>query len=905
MRTIDEALAQAAQHYQAGQFAPAEQICRQILQADPAHAYALHLLGLLALQARRWDDAVACCVAALRLRPDLVEVYNSLGVAFTERKQYAEALQSFQHALALNPDYADAHNNEGTIYKHMGQLQRAEASYRSALRFRPDFPQAHSNLGAVLALQGRLAEAAASYQAALSYWPDYFEARVSLGEGLKQMGRLEEAEGCYRAALRLRPNLADLHSNLGGVLAERGQLPEALDSFREALRLRPDLAAVHTNLGNLFKQMGNTAEAEASYRDALRHDPALPEAHNNLGLLLMVQGRPAESLACCQEAVRLRPDYHEAHANLGDVLKLLGRLDEAAASYRTALRIRPYFTQALNNLGALLAARGQYAESEQVFRDAVRLWPMSPEPHYNLGIAIAAQTRPEEALACYEQAMRLKPDYAEALNNTAFIYREQGLIDEAIVYNRKAAAVQPDQHYLYSNLLLTLHYPASYDPESVFAEHLRWGRQFEGANPRDTHSPPTPLPLGGEGSKMAASCPTPLPPSTGAEGSRSASIPSPLYSGERGRGEGARDPGRRLRIGYVSGDFREHVMGRYSEAVIAAHDRSQFEVFCYANVRTEDDYTQRIKAVADHWRSITDVSDAQAVQLIRADQINVLIDLAGHTAHNRVTVFAEKPAPVQVTHCGYADTTGLAAIDYRLTDPYCDPQGKTECYHTEKVVRLPEAHWCYAPQHTPELAPSPAQEGGAVTFASFNFPAKVTQPMIGLWARILQALPKARMVVQTGTGRMGDERVRAAFDKHGIAGDRVTLAAKVKSDEYYRRFGEVDICLDTYPYTGCNTTADALWMGVPVVTLAGPTCVTRLGVSAIVLAGLEDLVTETPDAYVETAVRLAQDLPRLRELRGQLRYRVKRTLGNVEHFTRQLEGAYREMWKSYCVAHGE
>jgi protein O-GlcNAc transferase len=215
-------------------------------------------------------------------------------------------------------------------------------------------------------------------------------------------------------------------------------------------------------------------------------------------------------------------------------------------------------------------------------------------------------------------------------------------------------------------------------------------------------------------------------------------------------------------------------------------------------------------------------------------------------------------------------------------------------------VYLPEAHWCYAPPPTPDVAPLPARESGTVTFGSFNNLAKVTEPIIGLWTRILHALPQARMIVQTGAGRAGDERVRAAFAKHGNAAGRVSLVRKVKSDDYYRRFGEVDICLDTYPYTGCNTTADALWMGVPVVTLAGPTCVTRLGVSAIVLAGLEDLVTETPEAYVETAVRLAQDLPRLRKLRADLREQVRRTLGDVPRFTRQLEAAYRDMWKRYC-----
>ena len=759
MATIAEALARAAQHYQAGQLAPAEQLCRQILQADPAQAKALHLLGLVAHRVGRWDEAIGCYNQALRLHPGLADIHNSLGAALAARGQFVEALASFEEALRQRPDYPEAHDNLGTAFKLLGRPGEAEASYRRALHLRPDFAQAHHDLGVVLALQNRLAEAVASFQEALRYRPDYLEALMKLADLQKQMSQGEDAEAHYRAALYLRPDLPELHYGMGAVLTERGEFAAALGSMREALRLRPDFAAAHHKLGFVFKHMGRLAEAESSYREALRCDPASPQHHNTLGLFLVEQSR----------------------------------------------------------------------------------W--------------------DEAVASFQEALRHRPDYAEALNNLGKCYREQGCLDEALACLRRAAELRPD---LYSDLLLTLHLAATYDPEATFAEHRRWAEQFLAGVP----------PLGGSGPNTAS----------------------------RRDSNTNRDPDRRLRLGYVSGDFREHVLGRYSAAVIAAHDRGQFEVFCYANVRREDTLTERISASADHWRSLVGLSDAQAVQLILADQIDLLIDLAGHIAYNRLGVFAQKPAPVQVTHYGYPHSTGLAAIDYRLTDSYCDPPGRTERFHCEKLERLPEASWCYVPGPSPEVGPLPAHEAGAVTFACLGTLAKVTEPMIGLWAQILQALPRARMVLRTGAGSAGDERVRAAFARHGVEKDRVTLAPKLSTEAYYRRFYEADICLDTYPYTGHTTTADALWMGVPVVTLAGPTCVTRLGVSTLVLAGLEDLVTESPAAYVETAIRLARDLPRLRALRGQLRDRVKSTLGDVERFTRQLEAAYREMWQTYCVS---
>jgi predicted O-linked N-acetylglucosamine transferase (SPINDLY family) len=350
----------------------------------------------------------------------------------------------------------------------------------------------------------------------------------------------------------------------------------------------------------------------------------------------------------------------------------------------------------------------------------------------------------------------------------------------------------------------------------------------------------------------------------------------------------------------VSGDFREHVMGRYSEAVIAAHDRSQFEVFCYANVRKVDDYSQRIRRMAEHWRSLADVPAGLAADLIRSDGINLLIDLAGHTGHNRLDVFARKPAPLQVTHLGYAASTGLVSMDYRLTDAYCDPPGQTEHWHTEKVARLPRTFWCFVPWPSPEVSPLPARRAGAVTFACVCTFAKVTEEMMTLWSEILTKLAESRLLLVTGAGRTRDAWVRSVFNAHGINPERLTLVPRQGTDAYLRLFQQVDIVLDVYPFTGLNTTADALWMGVPVVSRYGPTAATRQGLSVLSQVGLGDLAVPTAADYVETADRLARDLPRLRELRAQLRGRVRKTLGDVPRFTRELESVYRYIWQAYC-----
>ena len=633
-----------------------------------------------------------------------------------------------------------------------------------------------------------------------------------------QAGQLAHAEQLCRQVLLANPAQVNALHLMGMLAHLGGRWDEARAHYQEALRHNPDHVNALNNLGTVLNQLGRQEEAEASYRRALRVQPAFAQAHNNLGVLLAVQGRLAEAVDCYQAALQFAPDSADVLANLGDAYKRLGRAEEAAASYRSALRRGPH-AQAHINLGGLLLEQQQFEQAETLLRDAVRQWPQLPEPYYKLGLMLMTQGRSYEALDCY----------------------------------RKAVALVPGELLYASTLLFALHYPATYDPAATFAEHRAWGRQF-GETPAE-HQPLHPI---------------------------------------------DRDPERRLRIGYVSGDFREHVMGRYSEAVLGAHDHRPFEIFCYTTVTVEDERTRRIKGLCDHWRSLANGTDAQAAEIIRQDRIDLLIDLSGHTEGGRLGVFAAKPAPVLATHCGYPDTTGLGAIDYRLTDTYWDPPGQTERYHVEKLVRMPEAQWCYVPLGSPEITTLPARQPGAVTFACIGALAKVTEVIIGAWAQILARLPAARLIVVTGAGTAGDQRVRLAFERHGIGTARLNLMPRQSLDGYLRLLQQVDIVLDTYPYAGCNTTADALWMGVPVVTLAGPSCVTRLAVAALVRTGLQDLVTDSLSGYIETALRLAEDLPRLRQLRGQLRERMQRTLGDVERFTRQLEAVYRDMWRSYC-----
>jgi predicted O-linked N-acetylglucosamine transferase (SPINDLY family) len=746
----------------------------------------------------------------------------------------------------------------GEAAQALGQRDEAVESYRQTLRLKPENALAHNNLGIVLMDQGRLDEAVASCRQALALKPDYPEAHNNLGIALMDQGRLDESVAGYRKALELRPNYPEAWNNLGNALTRQDKVEDAAHAYRQALLLRPDYLKAQVNLGNLLRRAGRLDEAVAAFQQALLANPRHAPLHNELGITFMDQGKLDEAVGSYRQALLLHPDFPEAHNNLGIALMNQGHLAEAVALYRQALALRPDYPEGLNNLGNALARQQKRDEAAAAYRQAISLRPSYAEAHHNLGLALAARGKRDEAVASYERAVQLRPHYAEALNNLGNAYKDQGRIDEAIASYRKAVAARPGDAAIHSNLLYALHHRAGYSPDAVFAEHLVWARQHAGP---------------------AAPGPRPHP--------------------------GEPDPGRRLRIGYVSPDFREHVMGRYSEAVIRTHDRGGFEVFCYADVHNPDGMTGRIRAAADQWRSLVGLSDARAAELILRDRIDVLVDQAGHTGGNRLRLFARKPAPVQVSHFGYLYSTGLAALDYRLTDAYADPPGLTERYHTETVVRLPEVLWCYPPPPSPEVGSLPALEAGHVTFGSFNNLSKVTAEVIALWSRVLAAVPGSRLLVLAGAGRGGDERVRAAFARHGVREDRVTLVGRRGREEYFRLHHQVDVCLDTFPYTGCNTTADALWMGVPVVSLAGATCMARQGIAALAHVGLEGLVVQTPAAYVEAAVRLAGDLPRLRELRAGLRERMSRSpLTDVPRFARHLEEAYRGMWRRWCAGAG-
>jgi protein O-GlcNAc transferase len=599
-------------------------------------------------------------------------------------------------------------------------------------------------------------------------------------------------------------------------------------------------------------QAGNLTHAEHLYRQIIQANPAHADSWCFLGGACQAQGRLAEAEQHYRRAAQLLPAHPSAGDCLGVVVAMQGRLEEAAEIFQAVLRVRPTDAQLYNNFGYLRYQQHRLGEAVALFRQGLRIRPDSAEIHNNLGLALTDQGNLDLAIAHCRQAIQLRPDFALAHNNLGHFLLKRGRPDEALPSFREAMRLQPGLATSQSNYLFCLNYDPDADPDAVFADHCRWGQRQEATV--------SPLPHTNDPS-----------------------------------------PDRRLRVGYISPDLRIHPLARYFEPVLAHHDPKQVEVYCYAEVAVPDAVTRRMQALSHAWRLSWCRSDAEVAEQIRKDQIDILVDLAGHTAGNRLGILAHKPAPIQGTWLGYMNTTGLRTVDYRLTDRVLDPPGQP-VRDTEELVRLPSSFCCFAPPvDAPSVTPLPALRREHLTFGSLHNLFKLNKRVFDLWCQLLKTVPTARLLMfrDTLTGS-AQEYVRGQFIERGIAPERLDLRHGSSAPGYLGIYSEIDVSLDSFPFTGGVTTCEALWMGVPVLSLSGVRTAGRNAAALLTAAGLADWVVESPEKYTALAVRVASELDHLAEVRAGLRDRMKATLCDAGRFTRELEDAYRIMWRRWC-----
>lgn len=908
--------------YHTGEFSQMESATRALLEQYPESAFGWSVLGTaLQMQGKPALDALQKTVT---LTPDDPEAHCSLGNALQALSQFDAALSSYAHALELQPAFVEALSNMGGALQALDRLDEAAQCYERALLIRPDYALAHFNLGNTLKAQQNFEAAAASYRAALTLMPDDAEIHCNLGNVLHQLKHYEDAIISYRQALRCNPAYAMAHGNMGAALHELGRHDEAQASYRSALQLAPFDAEAHNGLGLSLQAVKQHKEAIASYRSALAWKPDFAAAHTNLGRALLILDQPDEAADSYRKALALRPHDAVAHSHLalalqaaghiqeaeqahqsaiglapeeiavlhfyGNFLKQEKRHDEAEAVYRAALLIDNTDVAVYNALGMCLQATGKLDQAIAVYREilaidansaiaycnigsaqqakkllhearesylhALRLEPEFAGAHFNLGSCMMENGQLEEAIESYTRALAIEPLYREAHVNMSAALSNLGRIDDAIEQCRVALSLNPAWETVHSNMLFLLAHSSNTDAEAIFAEHLRFGEQFE----------------------------APLKP-------------------EWPRHANSRDPQRRLRIGFVSADFNNHALAHFVIPVMEHLVRSPgLELIAYYNNTLNDFVTDRVRSLMSTWHDVLKLSHADLAQLIIEDGIDILIDLSGHTGNNRLLALARKPAPLQLTWVGYPMTTGLESIDYYLTDRYFSPPGMLDSQFTEKLLCLP-ACAPFLPSHdAPPVSQAPAYENRYITFGSFNRANKLSRAVIARWSKLLRAIPDSKILLAAMPGDYMRDKLINWFAEEGIVRERLSFQPRTTTREYLAMHRLVDVCLDTFPYTGGTTTFHAAWMGVPTLTMTGSALPSRCGAAILEHMGLEAFVAVDEEDFVNKGKFIADNILFLATLRLGMRKRLAESpMGRPEIIAQGLESGLRTIWQRWCA----
>jgi protein O-GlcNAc transferase len=562
-------------------------------------------------------------------------------------------------------------------------------------------------------------------------------------------------------------------------------------------------------------------------------------------------GRIPETESLCHEIISQNPDDPEALHLLGVAAHHMGRQEEARQLINRAIAANPSAANFYNNLGAVLTTSGHIEDAIAAYQKAISLQPTMAEAYNNLGNVLELGGRTDEAIAACRRALELQPEFISAYNNLGKALINNGQADDAVACIRQGLKLAPNDAQLHSNLIAAMQYSPTY-LDSTPQEVARWDQIH--AKPLRSNIPPHPNDL---------------------------------------------DPNRPLRIGYVSADFHDNVCALFIWPLLSHHQRRDFEITCYAEVAAPDVFTQNFINASDRWRSTVGATDEQIAAQIRHDQIDILVDLKLHTSENRLLTFARKPAPVQITWLGYPGSSGLATMDYRFTDSYLEPPDQPNQF-PDRPHRLPGCFWCYDPLGGgPDVQSAPALRNGYVTFGCLNNIFKFNHTAADLWAGVLRELPDSRMIMLAPAGS-ARQRALEMFSKRGIQSDRLEFFARQPRQDYLSLYHRIDICLDTVPYNGHTTSQDAMWMGVPVITLTGNHPVSRAGWSELCNLGLKELAASSVPEFTRIATQLARDLPRLSALRSSLRPRmVNSPLMDAKQFALAVEQAYRTLWQEY------
>ncbi len=826
-----------------------------------AAAIAQHQQGQLA-QARQTYEAI------LATDPSNPAVHHYLGLLEHQSGNPLPALQHLQTAVQSDGAEAFYWVNLGNLFKDLQRPQEAEGAYQQALAQQPGDALALYNLGHLYQLYSRWSDAAAAFGQAVSQQSNLVPAWHKLAAMELRANRREQALAAAEQAVALAPEQAAGWFHLADALGRFERWHDSQQALERCLALQPHFPEALNNLGLVRKTQGDLTGATAAFEAALQHAPLsdpdntsfAAEIYANLAQLELDAHQLDAAQHWCAQALALEARNAKVQFSQGNVLNALGQHEAAASALRLALELEPDFPEALNNLGNILLSLRRHSESIATFERAIAQRTDYAEALANLANAQREASYPDLAEQALQEAIRIKPDFAAAHSNLGNAYFDQGKLDLALQsYHRGIELGQDDRDFV-PNYLFALNYSPSLSDADIAAETRRLCQ----AKYADLLNEPAAM----------------APAAVAAIGAR------------------------RLRVGYVSPDFWMHPVARFLLPVLEHHDRSHFEIFAYSSRYLKDGMTAEIANRVEHWRDVHHLDDQALADLIRADGIDLLIDLTMNARDCRPGLFARKLAPVQITYLAYVGTTGMATMDYRITDVVLDPPDAQELPFIEQPLRLPRCWWSFSvppPVVTiPAVVPPPCLRQGVITFGSLNNFVKVNEAVRALWAELVASVPGSRLVLHIKESR-ARKGLLEWFAERGVASDRVTLIGYQNGPDYMATYGQIDIALDTTPFAGGTTSFDALWMGVPLVTIAGERSSSRGGASILTTLGRPEWIARTPEEYIAIAQRLAADPQQLAAIRSGLRAELQASpLMDSAGFTRELEDLYRQAWQQKC-----
>lgn len=840
--------------YESGEHVQMEQATRALLDRHPDSALTWSVLAMaLQLQGK---DGLAALQKTVELAPHDAEAHLHLGNAHMDGSHPELALPCFMRALELAPGFAEALSRLGDALQAQVHLKEAAECYRGALELDPALAMAHVGKGDLQQTQHQYQLAVNSYQQALALAPGVADIHRKLGDMHEALNRPEQAMQSYAAALEGDRANAKAHGGMGRVMLRLGRHQQAVASYRAAIELSEGIAAHYDGLGRALHLLGQTEEAETAYRQAISLDPSVAAPMLHYADLLRETRRQEPAIAVYQAVLLLEPNNIDALNNLGMALQADGQREQALAYFQKILTLIPDNPITLNNIAAVLIEMGQPKAALESCRRAVKTGPKLPVTHLNLGTCLMQMGRLGEAVDSLERVVRLDPHNRKANVNLSSTLVRLGRIEQAIVQNRQALRLNPDWDELHSNLLFYLTHSEKMDVAALFDEHLRYAAHFE--------------------APLRASWP---------------------------QHANVRDPERRLRIGFVSADLYNHAVAHFITPILEHLSRSQqVEMVAYANSFHDDHISRHLHGLFAIWRQVENLTHAELAQLVTSDAIDILIDLSGHTGFNRLPAFAHKPAPLQLSWIGYPGTTGLQAMDYFLTDRHLSPPGKLDEQFTEKLLRLPATAPFRPSPDAPDIGPAPVIANGYMTFGSFNRAGKLNRGVVARWAKLLRLVPSAKMLIAAMPNKQTADMLRSWFMREGIASERLRFYNHTNTGDYLALHHQVDICLDTSPYTSGTTGFHALWMGVPTLTLRGQTLPGHVTSAILSGAGLDDFIALDEADFLAKGQRFASDIASFTALRPAMRERMnKAATGQPAVIAQGLETALRTVWRRWCA----